>query len=144
VRWLNDIIDHSRLLQRNRPIEDERIAGTIALIENTLVVDGMVRRYRMDTLDAEGMFIACSLWLAECQLDQNRRSAAIATVERVLSVRSPLGLLSEQYDVISRRLSGNFPQALSHLALIQALLALTKFDEARAETVIPILPVPDK
>jgi GH15 family glucan-1,4-alpha-glucosidase len=111
------------------PIEDERIAGTIALIEKTLVVDGLVRRHRMDALEPEGAFVACSFWLAECQLGQNRRSVAVGTLERALAVRSPLGLLSEQFDVISGRLSGNFPQALSHLALIQALLALAKFDE---------------
>jgi GH15 family glucan-1,4-alpha-glucosidase len=112
------------------PIEDERIAGTIALIEKTLIVDGLVQRYRMDGLDPEGAFVACSFWLAECQLGQRRRSAATATLKRALAVRSPLGLLSEQFDVASRRLSGNFPQALSHLALVHAVLALAKFDES--------------
>jgi GH15 family glucan-1,4-alpha-glucosidase len=85
----------------------------------------------MDNPNSEGAFIACSFWLAECQLGQNRRSDAVATLERALALRGSLGLLSEQYDVGSRRLSGNYPQALSHLALINALLALAKFDESK-------------
>jgi GH15 family glucan-1,4-alpha-glucosidase len=112
------------------PATDERMAGTIALIEKNLMVDGLVLRHKMDSLNPEGAFLACSFWLAECQLDQNRRSDAVATLERVLAVRSPLGLLSEQFDIGSQRLSGNYPQALSHLALINGLLALAKFDES--------------
>jgi GH15 family glucan-1,4-alpha-glucosidase len=110
------------------PARDERMAGTIALIEKNLVVDGLVLRHRMDSSNPEGAFLACSFWLAECQLLQNRRSAAVATLERALAVGGPLGLLSEEFDIGSRRLSGNYPQALSHLALIHALLALEKFD----------------
>jgi GH15 family glucan-1,4-alpha-glucosidase len=116
------------------PAGDERMAGTIALIEKDLTVDGLVLRHRMDSPNPEGAFIACSFWLAECQLGQNRRSAAVATLERALAVRGPLGLLSEEFDTGSRRLSGNYPQALSHLALIHGLLALAKFDEGAGET----------
>ena len=116
------------------PATDERMAGTIALIEKNLVVDGLVVRHRMDSPNPEGAFIACSFWLAECQLGQNRRSDAVATLERGLAVRSPLGLLAEQFDVGSRRLSGNYPQALSHVALINTLIALAKFDESSTAT----------
>ena len=114
------------------PVEDERIQGTIALVEDRLVDQGLVRRHLMEGLVPEGAFIACSFWLAECQLMQGRRSAAVETIDRVLAVRSELGLLSEEYDIASRRLAGNFPQALSHLALVNALLALAKFDSGEA------------
>ncbi len=110
------------------PADDSRMAGTIALIEKKLVVDGLVRRHRSDGEVPEGAFIACSFWLAECQLDQGRRADALATINRAVAICSEVGLLSEQYDVASRRLSGNYPQALSHLALIHALLALDNFD----------------
>ncbi len=107
---------------------DERMAGTIALIEKTLVEDGLVRRHLINDLVPEGAFLACSFWLAECQLKQNRRSAAVATIERALATRSRLGLMAEQYDIAGRRLAGNYPQALSHLAFVHAALALTQFD----------------
>jgi GH15 family glucan-1,4-alpha-glucosidase len=110
------------------PADDERMAGTVDRIERELVVDGFVKRHHMNDLVPEGAFLACSFWLAECQLGQGRRSDAVKTIETALSVRSDLGLLSEEYDVGSRRLSGNYPQALSHLALVHALLALEKFD----------------
>ncbi|MEX6505259.1 glycoside hydrolase family 15 protein [Jiella sp. M17.18] len=110
------------------PADDERMRGTIALIEERLVDDGLVRRHLMPALVPEGAFIACSFWLAECQLMQGRRSAAVETIERALSIRSDVGLLSEEYDVASRRLTGNYPQALSHLALVNALVALAKYE----------------
>ena len=108
------------------PAQDKRMAGTISLIEKTLVVDGLLRRHLMNDLVPEGAFIACSFWLAECQLEQGRRSDALTTIERALEVRSELGLLSEEFDTASGRLAGNYPQALSHLALIHALLALER------------------
>ena len=115
------------------PADDERMAGTIALIEKRLVEDGLVRRRLTSDLVPEGAFLACSFWLAECQLGQNRRSAAAATIERALSTRSRLGLLSEQYNTASVELTGNYPQALSHLALIHAVLALARFDKTLAK-----------
>ena len=108
--------------------DDERMAGTIDRIEKELVVDGFVKRHHMNDLVPEGAFLACSFWLAECQLGQGRRSDAVKAIEKVLSARSDLGLLSEEYDVASRRLNGNYPQALSHLALVHAVLALEEFD----------------
>ncbi len=110
------------------PGDDPRIVGTVALIEKTLVKNGFVHRHRMDALVPEGAFFACSFWLAECQLWQGRRDDAVKTIESVLAVAGETGLLSEEYDLTSRRLSGNVPQALSHLALIHAVLALADYD----------------
>ena len=112
------------------PASDERMAGTIARIEQDLVSGGLVHRHPVSKAHPQGTFLACSFWLAECQLGQGRRADAVATIERVLGVQSEPGLLSEEYDLASRRLNGNFPQALSHLALIHAVLALAKFDAA--------------
>lgn len=106
------------------PIHDERITGTIAAIERDLVQDGLVRRWRSVKPNFEGAFLACTCWLADCQMMQGRREAARATFERLLSLRNDLGLLSEEYDVRAGRLAGNFPQALSHLALVQTALGL--------------------
>ncbi|MGN6550425.1 MAG: glycoside hydrolase family 15 protein [Pararhizobium sp.] len=111
------------------PMSDERMAATVAKIETNLVVDGFVRRARTTKLVPEGAFLACCFWLAECQLLDRRREDAVRTMERAMSVASPLGLLSEEYDPEGRRLSGNYPQALSHLALISAVLALDMFDK---------------
>ena len=106
------------------PVEDERIAGTIAAIERDLVEDGLVRRWTARGANPEGAFLACTCWLADCQALQGRPEAARKTFERLLSVRNDLGLLAEEYNVKACHLSGNFPQALSHLALVQTALAL--------------------
>lgn len=107
--------------------DEARMAATIAAIEQRLMVDGLVYRNRSPGLLPEGAFLACTLWLAECQLLQGRQEAAKASIERVLQVSNSLGLLSEEYDTGGRRLAGNFPQALSHIALVSALLALDKY-----------------
>jgi GH15 family glucan-1,4-alpha-glucosidase len=105
------------------PPQDPRIIGTIEAIERGLVHDGLVRRYDTGTSDdglptGEGMFLACSFWLADAYLMLGRRDDAVRLFERLLSLRNDLGLLSEQYESRTRRLVGNFPQAFSHLALI--------------------------
>jgi GH15 family glucan-1,4-alpha-glucosidase len=107
------------------PVDDERIARTIAAIEVELMEDGFVHRLKPHDAVAEGAFLACSCWLADCQQLQGRRDAARQTFERVLSVRNELGLLSEEYNVKARHLAGNFPQALSHLALVRTALRLS-------------------
>lgn len=106
------------------PVDDPRMTGTIAAIEQGLVHGGLVWRNRSTGLVSEGAFLACTCWLAECQLLQGRHEAARASIERVLGVANGLGLLAEEYDLNSKRLAGNFPQALSHIALVNALLAL--------------------
>jgi GH15 family glucan-1,4-alpha-glucosidase len=106
------------------PIDDPRIAGTITAIEQELVEDGLVRRWRRDAGPAEGAFIACTCWLADCLAMQGRHTEARAYLERVISLANDVGLLAEEWDTQSERLIGNFPQALSHLALINTALGL--------------------
>jgi GH15 family glucan-1,4-alpha-glucosidase len=111
------------------PVEDPRVAGTIAAIERELMADGFVLRYRSesgaDGLPAgEGVFIPCSLWLVDVYQRQGRTAQAQALMARLLALRNEVGLLSEEYDTRARRLVGNFPQAFSHLALVQSLLGL--------------------
>jgi GH15 family glucan-1,4-alpha-glucosidase len=105
------------------PPDDPRIRGTVAAIERELLTDGMVRRYDTDKSDdglegGEGVFIACSFWLADAYLMLGRRRDAEALFEKLLALRNDVGLLSEEYAPVSKRLVGNFPQAFSHLALV--------------------------
>jgi GH15 family glucan-1,4-alpha-glucosidase len=105
------------------PPDDPRIRGTIAAVERRLVRDGFVYRYDQrkseDGLQpGEGMFLACSFWLADAYLMCGRRQEAVRLFERLVSLCNDVGLLSEEYEPESRRLVGNFPQAFSHLALV--------------------------
>ena len=102
---------------------DPRMIGTVAAIERELLRDGLVRRYDTgsgaDGLPAgEGAFLACSFWLADNYVLQGRIREAEALFERLLSITNDVGLLAEEYDPIARRQCGNFPQAFSHVALI--------------------------
>jgi GH15 family glucan-1,4-alpha-glucosidase len=106
------------------PPEDARIRGTVAAIERELLRDGLVLRY--DTAadggdglpPGEGVFLACSFWLADNLLQQGREPEARALFERLLALRNDVGLLAEEYDPKARRLVGNFPQAFSHIGLL--------------------------
>jgi GH15 family glucan-1,4-alpha-glucosidase len=105
------------------PSEDPRVLGTIAAVERDLVVDGFVMRYNTSTTNdglppGEGAFLACTFWLADAYALTGRPDAARQLFECLLSLRTDLGLLSEEYDVTSKRLVGNFPQAFSHIALV--------------------------
>jgi len=105
------------------PPDDPRVRGTLAAIDKHLVRDGFVHRYDTRTTEdglppGEGVFLACTCWLADNLVLQGRRAEARAIFERVLSVCNDVGLLAEEYDVAGRRQLGNFPQGLSHLALI--------------------------
>lgn len=107
------------------PASDPRVQGTIQAVERNLLRDGFVLRYRTDnTKDglpgSEGAFLACSFWLVDAYVYSNRRSEAETLFNRLLSLRNDLGLLSEEYEPRTGRLIGNFPQAFSHLALIQS------------------------
>ena len=107
------------------PPEDPRIRGTVAAVERSLVTDGLVRRYNTDAADdglpaGEGAFLACSFWLVDAYLMLGRRDDAVRLFERLLSLRNDVGLLSEEYDPYANRLIGNFPQAFSHLALVNS------------------------
>jgi GH15 family glucan-1,4-alpha-glucosidase len=105
------------------PATDPRMQGTIAAIERTLLDDGFVLRYstehNVDGLaGSEGAFLACSFWLADNYAYSGRVDEAEQLMERLLDLRTPLGLLAEEYDPARQRLIGNFPQGFSHLALI--------------------------
>jgi GH15 family glucan-1,4-alpha-glucosidase len=107
------------------PGDDERVTGTIDAVQRELGKDGFVARYSTDHTDdglagSEGQFLACSFWLVSALALNGRRDEARALFERLLALRNDLGLLAEEYDVPRGRQVGNFPQAFSHLALIQA------------------------
>jgi GH15 family glucan-1,4-alpha-glucosidase len=114
------------------PPDDERVLGTVAAIERELVDDGLVARYRADEENSEvdglppgeGTFLPCSFWLAQVYALQGRLVEAEALFDRLLGLRNDLGLLSEEYDVKAGRLVGNFPQAFTHLTLVDAALTL--------------------
>ena len=107
------------------PIDDSRMVGTIAAIERELMRDGFVMRLpRKPGGKWEGAFLACTCWLADCMQMQGRHAKARETFERVLSVANDVHLLSEEYDVTAHRLAGNFPQTLTHLAVVNTALGL--------------------
>ena len=114
------------------PADDERVVATVAAIERELVEDGLVARYRADeeNTDVDGLppgeatFLPCSFWLAQVYALQGRLDEAEKLFERLLGLRNDLGLLSEEYDVRAGRLVGNFPQAFTHLTLVDAALTL--------------------
>jgi len=120
------------------PVDDPRVSGTIAAIEQRLMTDGFVRRYDTEThVDglpgSEGAFIPCTCWLADCMALQGRETEARALFEGVLDVRNDVGLLSEEYDTSRRRLVGNFPQAFSHVSLIGTARNLSRSEVGPAE-----------
>jgi GH15 family glucan-1,4-alpha-glucosidase len=99
------------------------VRSTVEAIERELTFDGFVARYltakRIDGLPArEGVFLPCSFWLADNLALQGRNAEAEALFERLLALRNDVGLLAEEYDPRARRQLGNFPQALTHVALI--------------------------
>jgi GH15 family glucan-1,4-alpha-glucosidase len=105
------------------PPTDARVRATVEAIERDLLVDGLVRRYRTARSDdglppGEGVFLACSFWLADAYYLLGRRQDAERLFERLLDLRNDVGLLAEEYDPRQRRLLGNFPQAFSHIALV--------------------------
>jgi GH15 family glucan-1,4-alpha-glucosidase len=121
------------------PPDDPRVLGTIAAIESRLLVDGLVLRYSTQTnVDAlppgEGAFLPCSFWLADAYALTGRRSEAEAMFERLLAVGNEVGLFAEEYDPRARRMLGNFPQALTHMALVNSarLLSISENQARRA------------
>ena len=112
------------------PPDDPRVRGTLTAIERELVVGGLVLRYSTDThVDAlppgEGTFLPCSFWLADCLLLTGRHDEAEALFERLLGLCNDVGLLAEEYDTHDQRMLGNFPQALTHMALINTARLLS-------------------
>jgi GH15 family glucan-1,4-alpha-glucosidase len=123
------------------PPQDARIVGTVRAIERRLVTGGLVYRYdtgeRTDGLPpGEGAFLACSFWLVDNLVLQGRLAEARAMFDRLLSLRNDVGLLAEEYDPRAGRQLGNFPQAFSHVALVNTAYNLTRSGgpaEKRAE-----------
>jgi len=116
------------------PATDERVLGTVDAIQRELLRDGFVERYRADVENVdvdglppgEGVFLPCSFWLAAVLAQQGRHAEAVALYERLLSLRNDLGLISEEYDPERERLVGNFPQAFTHLGLVETAFTLGK------------------
>ncbi|MFM0053214.1 glycoside hydrolase family 15 protein [Caballeronia grimmiae] len=107
------------------PADDPRMASTIERIRNDLCEDGLIRRRARQPGDSnEGTFLACSCWMADCLNLQGRTEQARQQFERALATANDVGLLSEQYNAQRHELAGNFPQALSHLAVINTALGL--------------------
>jgi GH15 family glucan-1,4-alpha-glucosidase len=112
------------------PVTDSRVANTIAAIERHLLRDGFVIRYATEEVEdalppGEGVFLACSFWLVDAYVLQGRHEEAEKLFRRLLALANDVGLLSEQYDPQGKRLVGNFPQAFSHLALVNSAFNLT-------------------
>ena len=113
------------------PPTDPRIVGTVKAIESRLVVDGFVMRYDTgEVVDGlppgEGAFLACSFWLADNYILQRRVGEARELFEHLLALRNDVGLLAEEYDPRLGRQVGNFPQAFSHVALVNTAFNLTR------------------
>jgi GH15 family glucan-1,4-alpha-glucosidase len=113
------------------PPEDPRFRGTVEAIERELIEDGLVRRYDTEVTDdglagGEGTFLVCSFWLADAYTMLGRRDDAIALFERLLSLRNDLGLLAEEYHPGLGRQLGNFPQAFSHVGLVNTAYNLAR------------------
>jgi GH15 family glucan-1,4-alpha-glucosidase len=105
------------------PPDDPRVVGTVEAIERELLQGGLVRRYSTQDVDdggggREGAFLACSVWLADAYVLTGRLDEAAELFESLLALRNDLGLLAEEYDTVSKRLLGNFPQAFSHIGLV--------------------------
>jgi len=113
------------------PPDDPRVRGTVEAIERRLSVDGLLLRYDTARTDdglppGEGAFLACSFWLADNFVLLGRHDDARALFERLLALRNDVGLLAEEYDTVAGRQVGNFPQAFSHVGVIDTALNLSR------------------
>lgn len=113
------------------PPSDPRVLGTIRRIELDLLRDGFVLRYNTGTVEdglppGEGVFLACSFWLADNYVLLDRMSEAEKLFEKILGLRNDVGLLSEEYYPETNCLMGNFPQAFSHVALVNTALNISR------------------
>lgn len=111
--------------------DDPRVAGTVAAVERELRHDGFVRRYRTESnVDAlppgEGAFLPCTFWLADNYILLGRQREAEETFQRLLGLCNDVGLISEEYDPVARRLVGNIPQAFTHVGLINTAMNLSR------------------
>ncbi len=124
------------------PYEDPRVRGTIEAIEKHLMTDGLVLRYRTESTEdglppGEGVFLACSFWMVSALKMLGRVDDARQLFERLLELRNDVGLLAEEFDPRTKQQVGNFPQALSHIALINAAFEFNRLSspgEQRAQS----------
>jgi GH15 family glucan-1,4-alpha-glucosidase len=112
------------------PANDPRVLGTVQAIEKHLLKNGFVGRYTQDPAvdglpHGEGTFLPCSFWLADNYALQGRHEEAVRMFERILDIRNDVGLLSEEYDPVARRQLGNFPQAFTHVGLVNTAFHLS-------------------
>ena len=119
------------------PADDARVRATVHAIADELTQDGLVLRYRLDHTEdgvpgAEGTFVICSFWLASALVEIGEPARGRDLCQRLLGHVSDLGLLAEQLDPHSGRHLGNFPQAFSHLALINAVMHVIGAEHDRA------------
>ena len=144
----SDALDASLLMMplvEFLPATDDRVRSTIEAIERDLTEDGFVLRYRatdahdVDGLSGhEGAFLACSFWLADCLHLLGRYDDARALLERLIGLSNEIGLLAEEYDALAKRQVGNFPQAFSHVSLVNAAYNLSGHPEVdEVATMIP-------
>ena len=133
-KYDSDVLDSALLLMPAvgfLPADDPRVRGTIEAIEGKLMRNGLLLRY--DTSEStdglppgEGVFLACSFWMVSCLKMIGREKDARALFDRLLALRNDVGLFSEEYDVDKNRQVGNFPQAFSHIALVNAAFELER------------------
>ncbi len=117
------------------PATDERMQGTVDAIRRELTTDGFVMRYTTDSAvdglpNGEGVFLPCTFWLVDNLASMGRVDEARALFARLVGLANDVGLLAEEYDAQSRRLLGNFPQAFSHVAMVNSAYNLSRIDSA--------------
>jgi GH15 family glucan-1,4-alpha-glucosidase len=120
------------------PPDDSRVIGTVKAIETHLVKNGFVGRYTQDPAvdglpHGEGTFLPCSFWLADNYELQGRHEDAVRMFERLLEIRNDVGLLSEEYDPVAKRQLGNFPQAFSHVGLVNTAFNLCRSSRHKSD-----------
>jgi alpha,alpha-trehalase len=141
-----DALDASVLLMtltRFLPPEDERIRATVLAVADELTDDGLVLRYRVDETDdglagEEGTFTICSFWLVSALVEIGEVERGRDLCEKLLSYSSPLGLYAEEIDPRTGRHLGNFPQAFTHLALINAVMHVIRSDQGLEAGMLPL------
>jgi GH15 family glucan-1,4-alpha-glucosidase len=111
------------------PPNDPRVTGTIDAIQRELTADGFVARYRLNSTlghlpPGQGVFLPCSFWLVDCLMASGRREEAQTLFERLAALANDVGLFSEEYDPTAKRFLGNFPQAFTHVALVNSAFNL--------------------
>jgi GH15 family glucan-1,4-alpha-glucosidase len=121
------------------PADDPRVIGTVEAIQRELMSDGLVRRYRTDPeVDGlppgEAAFLPCTFWLADCRAMMGRGREAEELFDKLVGLSNDVGLLAEEYDPERQRQVGNFPQAFSHVALVNTAHNLSRTEEGPAST----------